>query len=102
MPVLIAQLRARVGPFRWGRTGGIQLAERTDPARQNARPDRTQNIGLHAKKGVRVRFGTPLRLGRRDANDRAYLRDATDALMNDIATLCGQQYVDRDAPLIDA
>jgi 1-acyl-sn-glycerol-3-phosphate acyltransferase len=54
------------------------------------------------KKGVRVRFGTPLRLNRRDANDRAYLRDATDALMNDIATLCGQEYVDRDAALINA
>jgi hypothetical protein len=43
-----------------------------------------------------------LRLNRRDANDRSYLRDATDALMNDIATLCGQEYVDRDAALINA
>jgi 1-acyl-sn-glycerol-3-phosphate acyltransferase len=51
------------------------------------------------KKEVQVRFGTPLRPDRQDANDRAQLRDVTDALMNDIAALCGQEYVDRDAPL---
>jgi 1-acyl-sn-glycerol-3-phosphate acyltransferase len=54
------------------------------------------------KKEVQVRFGTPLRLDRQDANDRAHLRDATDTLMNDIAALCGQEYVDRDAPLANA
>jgi 1-acyl-sn-glycerol-3-phosphate acyltransferase len=54
------------------------------------------------KKEVQVRFGTPLRLDRQDANDRAHLRDATDTLMNDIAALCGQEYVDRHAPLANA
>jgi 1-acyl-sn-glycerol-3-phosphate acyltransferase len=54
------------------------------------------------KKGVQVRFGTPLRLDRQDANDRAHLREATDAMMNDIAALCGQEYVDRAAPLANA
>ena len=54
------------------------------------------------KKEVQVRFGTPLRLDRQDTTDRANLRDATDALMNDIATLCGQEYVDRDTPLANA
>jgi 1-acyl-sn-glycerol-3-phosphate acyltransferase len=54
------------------------------------------------KKEVQVRFGTPLRLDRQDATDRAQLRDVTDALMNGIATLCGQEYVDRNAPLANA
>jgi len=52
-------------------------------------------------KSVTVRFGSPLRLDPRDANHRD-LRDTTDRMMADIATLCRQEYVDRYSKLVNA
>jgi 1-acyl-sn-glycerol-3-phosphate acyltransferase len=48
---------------------------------------------------VTVRIGTPQRLPPAEAvdNDRPVLRGATDQLMQAIASLCGQPYLDRYA-----
>jgi 1-acyl-sn-glycerol-3-phosphate acyltransferase len=53
-------------------------------------------------KPVAVRFGSPFRVEPQDANKNAHLRNVTDRLMTDIATLCGQDYLDRFAPLVHA
>jgi len=48
------------------------------------------------RKRVEARFGDPLRLDPLDAN----LRDFTDRMMADIGELCGQEHIDRYAPLV--
>lgn len=51
---------------------------------------------------VTVRFGSPVRVEPDMEDDRACLRGATDRLMADIAGLCGQEYDDRYARLVNA
>jgi 1-acyl-sn-glycerol-3-phosphate acyltransferase len=53
-------------------------------------------------KQVAIHFGSPLRVDPHDAKQRTHLRDVTNVMMADIAELCGQEYVDRDAELVTA
>ncbi|HEX4862669.1 MAG TPA: lysophospholipid acyltransferase family protein [Acidimicrobiales bacterium] len=56
-------------------------------------------------KRVAIRFGAPLhlaplQLNSPNANLNPCLREVTDRMMSDIAALCGQEYIDRFAELV--
>jgi 1-acyl-sn-glycerol-3-phosphate acyltransferase len=53
-------------------------------------------------KRVAVRFGSPFRVGRPEANTSTHLRDVTTRMMTDIAALCGQEYIDSFAGRAEA
>jgi 1-acyl-sn-glycerol-3-phosphate acyltransferase len=53
-------------------------------------------------KRVGVRFGSPFRVEPQEASRSAHLRDVTDRMMTDIATLCGQDYDARFAEVVQA
>ena len=54
----------------------------------------------HVGQRVTVRFGEPIRLEGQSAGDHAHLRWVTDAMMAEIADLCGQPYDDHYAKLV--
>lgn len=92
--------RGNLGPARLAAASGAPIVPiglvGTDAVQ--APDERLPRVG----KQITVRFGAPVRLDSRDAHDRGHLREATDALMADIAGLSGQQYVDRYARLTNA
>jgi len=56
----------------------------------------------HVGKRIGVRFGSPFRVEPQDGSRSAHLRGVTDRMMAEIASLCGQEYVDRFAELVPA
>ena len=92
--------RGNLGPARLAAASGAPIVPiglvGTDAVQ--APEERLPRVG----KPITIRFGSPVRLDSHDANDRTNLREATDALMAEIADLSGQQYVDRYARLSNA
>lgn len=56
----------------------------------------------HLFRSVSVKFGTPRRVPADLATGKEHLRTATDTVMQDIATLSDQEYIDRKPAPIDA
>ena len=90
--------RGNPGPARLSRDTGAAIIpvgligtdDVQSPGERLPRPFRT----------VTVRFGTARRFPPCDgADSKRMLRDETNGLMQDIAALCGQEYVDRFAPV---
>lgn len=92
--------RGNLGPARLAATSGAPIVPvgLAGTEAVQAPDQRLPRVG----KRVIVRFGSPLRLDPHDANHHGYLRDTTDRMMADIAALCGQEYVDSPAPLVNA
>jgi 1-acyl-sn-glycerol-3-phosphate acyltransferase len=92
--------RGNLGPARLAAASGAPIVPigMAGTERVQAPDQRLPRIG----KQITIRFGSPLRLDLGEAKDRSRLRDATDAMMADIAQLCGQQYLDRHAQLTSA
>jgi 1-acyl-sn-glycerol-3-phosphate acyltransferase len=87
--------RGNLGPARLAAGSGAPIVPvgLVGTAEVQAPDQRLPRVGKH----VRIRCGSPLRLEPSVENDRTQLREATDALMAEIAELCGQEYVDRYA-----
>jgi len=92
--------RGNLGPARLAATSGAPIVPVGLVGTDEIQPP-DQRLP-RVNKAVQIHFGTPLRLDPHDADDRKHLRHATDALMNDIAALSGQRYVDRQAQLVNA
>jgi len=92
--------RGNLGPARLAATTGAPIVPvgLVGTEAVQAPDQRLPRVG----KRVVVRFGSPLRLDPHDASHHDYLRAITDRMMADIAALCGQEYVDRHAPLVNA
>lgn len=92
--------RGNLGPARLAASSGAPIIPVGLVGTEDVQPPghRLPRVG----KRVTVRFGSPLRMDAEQPGERAHLRDATDRMMADIATLCGQEYVDRYAELIKA
>ena len=92
--------RGNLGPARLAAASGAPIVPIGMVGTDTVQPpdQRIPRVGKH----VTIRFGSPVRVDSCAANDRSQLRDATDALMMDIADLSGQDYVDRFAQLTNA
>jgi 1-acyl-sn-glycerol-3-phosphate acyltransferase len=96
--------RSRDGRLHRGNLGPARLAAETGAAIVPVGLVGTDRVQLpteripHPFRRVKVRFGSPLRLRSSDGEDKAgCLRDTTDRLMRDIASLSGQEYDDHFA-----
>src|SRR5437899_1648823 len=92
--------RGTLGPARLAATSGAPIVPvgLVGTEQVQAPDQRLPRVG----KRVTVRFGAPLRLDPQDAKHRARLREVTDGMMADIASLCGQDYVDCYSELVKA
>ena len=92
--------RGNLGPARLAATSGAPIVPIGIVGTDTVQPpdQRLPRVGQH----ITIRFGAPVRIDSRAADDRNRLRDDTDALMTTIADLCGQQYVDRYPHLTNA
>lgn len=83
--------RGNLGPARLAAGSGAPIVPigLVGTAEVQAPDQRVPRLGKH----VTIRCGSPLRLEPSLEGDRTHLREATDALMAEIADLCGQEYV---------
>jgi 1-acyl-sn-glycerol-3-phosphate acyltransferase len=94
--------RSRDGKLYRGNIGPARLAAATDSAIVPVGLIGTDRVQLpgervpHLFRPVKIRFGAPVRVATEDGAGQ--LRAVTDGLMQDIATLCGEEYEDSFAP----